>query len=202
MKSITFLIIFLLFSSQVSFSQEINDKNFYQGFIGGMFYHYGKVPIYTDNEQININHANTLGIGGKLAFNFTRFFRIGFEGYSSKAKYNIYDSYIEIGWGGILFETGFKISNFRPFAGITTGGGRLSHLSITSEPNISGTYDNVLYNSYSTFIYSPYAGIEYHFRKRLSFTLKSDFLRTINNNFEGTNGAGVRIYFGILFRKE
>ena len=196
----TSLLTLLLISiSLTSFSQE--KKGIYKGFSGGMFLHTGFInitPNYSPNYNIN---GYLQGIGGKLALSFTDYFYIGTEGYGSKCTYDKLGSYINFGWGGLLFETGYKFWKIRPFAGITIGGGHVSHLHVLSGNQTDNLQDIVIYKSFATMVYAPYFGVEYHFGKRLAFTLKTDFLRSFDNQILGGNNTGARIYFGILFRK-
>lgn len=192
------LVIILLFLPMLSFSQQ----KIYNGFVGGMFLHTGFVDIPIEYYPDKAIYGNFYGLGGKIAFNFTDYLRIGSEGYSSGCEYDHAGSYIDIGWGGILFEGGYKIQNIRPFAGITLGGGNVKNLLIVNGSKTDNQIDNVIYRHYNIFVYIPYAGFEYHFKKKLCFTLKADWLHTPKPQIEGNKHTGARIYLGILFRKK
>ncbi len=155
-----FLVLFFL----LVFNDDLNAQNkVYQGLIGGMFLHQGYFeykPDFLVNQQITGRFS---GIGGKIAFNFTPFFRVGSEGYSSKCVYSENKSFFEIGWGGILLETGYLFNKIRPFACTTIGGGGITQLHIG---NMSQNKIVADYYTYSLFVYSLFTGMEFHLTKK------------------------------------
>jgi len=195
-----FLILFLLiFTLQNSFSQGKN--KIYNNFVGGMFYHTGffsMSPSFLYNEKISGYFS---GVGGKLAFNITPYFRIGTEGYASKCIYDKKDSFFDIGWGGILFEGGYNFGKIRPFGGLTFGGAGVTQMHVITGDNTDFYSDFIIYRKYSTFVYSAFVGVEYQLTSKILFTLKFDNLSTFGKKFDGQNNGGQRFYFGILFKK-
>lgn len=199
-KILTVLFLTIIVNVNYLFSQTSEYKGIYKGFIGGMFFHTGFADFDTEIQNNHIK-GTYKGIGGKIAFNFTDYFRIGSEGYSSQCNYDEKGSYISFGWGGILLESGVKVHKFRFFAGSTFGGGGVSNLFVVSGNSSDFENDDVIFRKYSTFVYSPFLGCEFFAGKKLTLVLKSDFLSTVNNQFEGNNNSGLRIYVGIMFRK-
>ncbi len=171
----------------------------YKGFIGGMFVHRGHTKITT--EIPNDISAYCFGIGGKIAFNFGNYFRIGSEGYSSHYSYGGNGSYLSLGWGGILLESGKSFTKFRIIAGATFGGGGIKNLYIISGKYTDFDKDTVIFRKNASFIYAPYCGIEIFLGKKLTLVSKIDFVSNLHKQFEGNNTLGARYYVGIMFRK-
>lgn len=184
MKLKLLTLILLLLSSKFLFAND----NTQSKLIGGMYVHSGYLS--------NINDFS-YGLGGKLSFKLSKYFRIGTEGYGSSSEFKNDGSFYSIGWGGVLGEFLFyneKKTNF--IIGFTFGGAVNKQMDIIEDNNEIVVPDMVFWRKESTFIISPFVSFEYAISKKANLSVKFDYLISPSNEIFN---SGLRVYIGCLF---
>lgn len=183
----------------------LQSDKIYKGFSGGMYVHLGYIKsakfslydgasstFFPEKKQIN---DLTYGIGGVLKFFIGKYFRLGFEGYASTSNYEKIGSKYKLGWGGLLVDCYYPLGRFLPYVGLTIGGGGVSNLSFVQ---VSPTYKEVLYDKYTTFLITPFVGVEYMLTDRINCSFKVDFICDVLGEHDSF-AWGPRFYLGIIF---
>ena len=154
------------------------------GTIGAVGYHAEGVPF---------------GLGGVLRFHFIDHIRVGGEGYVSKLSQMPGGSYIRLGWGGLLIDGYWQLGRWKPYAGLTVGGGSLSTLLIRDgdEKDWQPESDALLHNQ-AVMLIDPFVGVEFALTKAMHLTLKADYILPLTSRDCPT---GVRLYFGFIFAR-
>lgn len=193
MKKLFLTIIFLFFIIS-AFSLDTN-KNIYSG--GMLILQPGY--MITENEFQNIHNLN-FGIGGILRFYFYEYFTAGIYGGSQKTKYNSSNSknsYINLGYGGIIIGFSRKTNKLRYTVSAFIGKGTIRNLHIESQNN------NMLVDAYfyknSTIILSPVLSIDYAVSQRLLITLQTVCLTAKFDNNKSLYNPTLQL--GILFNR-
>ena len=184
--------------------QDVENKKMHiQGYSGGMMFHTGYLSgghlnISDIQGKVNIEGA-PVGIGGLLRFHLGKHLRIGGEGYTSTLRYGGNDSYMTLGWGGLLIDYQWKIDKFTVFLGATIGGGSIKNITVLH--TINSIEKSAVYRKYALMIADPFMGMEYALTRRIRLITKADFI--ININQKQTDFAiGPRVYAGIVFFHE
>lgn len=169
-----------------------------QGFDGGMMVHAGY--LRGTLEQIGYDAKGVpVGLGGVLRLHLGRHFRIGGEGYVSTLNQMKNGSKLKYGWGGILADAYMNIGRLRPYVGVTVGGGAMTTLLMTEQPQndwaqIDGTY----YHKQGFLAVDPFIGFDIAVIGPMRITLKADYLLPVTSGFEMLP-HGPRVYFGFIF---
>ncbi len=184
----------------------IESNGIYQGFSGGMFLNGGYTNVDSDVVPSGTISGFTFGLGGKLAFNFTRFFRVGLGGYTSKCIYDDNNSYYSIGWGGFSLEGIYRISFLRIALGLMIGGGSINqmHIADATGDKTNGLTGDVFFRARGTFLYTPTLSFEFFVSDSICLLLMIDFLMGLPGDI-GDNAdfwTGPRGFVGILFNKQ
>lgn len=196
-------IITLLAITQATFAQDSKPQGAlsYRGFSGGMMLHSGWVSrgdMVVGSSTQSLSGA-TLGIGGAVRFRFGDHLRIGTEGYTSSLGYGKWGSSLSIGWGGLLVDWCWKVRRFAPYIGATIGGGRVTNLTLTSNPTLDTLPEEQLsYRTYGVGVVVPFVGIEYPLSEHMSLVAKGDWLISLSHQ-EFDFPSGVRCYVGVMF---
>ena len=185
------LIIIPLFSGE-SLKMELKPAN--ARISGMMMIHGGYLKIG------NISGFSS-GVGGKMTYNLTPFFRIGTEGHSSSSTYDDAGSYFSLGWGGATFELMVRRGIFQFAGGVTVGGGSISHLQYISGTNSDTLPDQVLFQSYAVFLFTPTLSFEFFIKEHMAVVLKSDYLMGLPGKIADGMTTGPKLYLGIMFQK-
>lgn len=201
MKRHIILTVILLFSGLVCcYAQK---EKAIKGFSGGMMVHGGHVfqSDYPGSGVVNISNF-TYGIGGCAKIHFSKHFRAGFEGYFSNSPLNKgleRGSFNKLFWTGALADWFWDYGKFRPYIGVTVGGGmETSYYMFEGNKSDWEKEDNAVFHKQPFFCIDPYIGVEYALGKALRLTLKADWLTAINS--DGLNKPfGPRFYFGFIF---
>ena len=190
------IVIFLHSNAQNADSKKFN----FRGYSGGMMLHTG----YLYSGKMNINAQKIIiqgfptGIGGAMRFHFGKNFRVGGEGYASTLSYGEKNnSYISLGWGGLLVDYHWQINKFSIFFGGTLGGGGIKNVTVTNTA-INSIKENAIYQKYSIMIVDPFVGMEYGFTQRMSVTAKIDWILNISEKRTDLP-TGARVYLGFSF---
>ena len=204
-----FLIILLfIFYCLFTNGQEEKRKFVYSGYSGGMMLHLGYVK---SNTFTFINSSSqfletmqlkglTFGIGGQARVHFGKHLRIGTEGYFSEHKYKN-DSYVSVGWGGILADYTWQTGKFKLFAGGTVGGASQQNLTIFIEQKNNYIVDGVMsYRKYGFICFVPFAGIEFALSKSINLIFKTDYMLNVSKQQDDFL-TGLRFYFGFAFSR-
>lgn len=180
----------------------------FSGFSGGMMLHTGYVSggtvMLTDAGGAQVFSQKMsgmpLGIGGALKLHFGNWLRVGTEGYSTSLSYGDFDSYMNIGWGGLLADCLFNANGrFMPFAGVTVGGGVAKNLTVTERTPADFTVENnASFRKYTFMCVVPFAGVEYAATPRVRVVLKADYMLNVSNR-QNDFATGPRIYLGFMF---
>lgn len=171
----------------------------YRGFDGGMMLHTGYLngtiaPLGNYRAQ-----GAPMGIGGVARIHLGEHLRVGGEGYISTLSQLDNGSYIECGWGGVLADFYWIFGRFQPYAGLTIGGGALTHNLMFESPTMDWKpVGNTVFQKQGFMAIDPFVGCDYILTKALHLTLKLDYLCAIGQAAP-TMPTGPRIYFGILF---
>lgn len=156
---------------------------------------------YPGSTPVKISSL-TYGIGGCAKIQFTKHFRVGFEGYFSNAPISKgleSGSFNKLFWSGALVDWFWKCGKFYPYIGATVGGGmETSYYMFEGDKHDWEAEEYAVYHKQPFFCVDPYIGVEYAVGKALRLTLKADWLTAINSN--GINMPhGPRFYFGFIF---
>ena len=197
------VILSILAVSQATIAQDTKPQGAlsYRGFSGGMMLHAGWVvrgDMMVGSSTQSLSGA-TLGIGGAVRFRFGDHLRIGTEGYTSSLGYGKWGSSLSIGWGGLLVDWSWKVGRLTPCVGATIGGGRVTNLTLTSNPALDTLPEEQLsYRTYGVGVVVPFVGIEYPLSERMSLVAKGDWLFSLSSQ-EFDFPSGVRCYVGVMF---
>lgn len=188
----TYLLLTILFFSLQGYGQKTSQPLF----IGGMFVHGG----YISNLRIDQSVSGPVsGIGGKLAFFISPYFRIGTEGYASTYNYSDATGFYKLGWGGLLAEYMLGNGKAIPVLGLTIGGGKIKDLYILEGKDGDRLPDNAIYQVYTVAIVAPYVSIEYALKENIRLTAKVDYVTSITRDAVAHFAEGPRFYLGVLF---
>ena len=192
----------ILFSSV--FAQNTDGKKLnFQGYSGGMMIHTG----YLFGGELNIRDASAptkiqgtpFGIGGALRFHFGKHLRIGTEGYSSNLRYGEKkNSFLSLGWGGLLVDCQWKINKTTIFCGGTIGGGSVKNVAVADNINAESSERNAVYRKYGVMLITPFVGMEYAISSRICLVVKVDCVTNLTNK-QSDFAIGPRIYTGFIF---
>lgn len=196
--SLIFLTIFTYFNV---FSQEDNvrNKNFFNGYDGGMMLHAGYVKTY--NYALDMTQEGwTKGIGGAIRFHLGKHYRIGTEGYVSNLGLMDNHSYIKTFWAGLLNDFYWQIGKFMPYAGITIGGGTLTNCLIFEGSSLDWNPESeVIFKKDNIIAVDPFIGCDYCVSDAMHLTFKIDYLMNCNLNKSIYFPTGPRFYIGFIF---
>ena len=205
MKKIRFLLYILATVLATANLQAQEKKKVIKGFSGGMMVNAGYVFGQDSPSSYNIRISDaTFGLGGCAKLHFTEHFRAGFEGYFSSAPLHRgmeRGSHNKLFWSGALADWFWTKDKFRPYVGVTVGGGMETALYMFEGDKHDWLPEGpTILHKQGFFAVDPYAGVEYAVGKALRLTLKADWLIAINS--DGFNRpTGPRIYFGIIFAR-
>ncbi|MBR1835427.1 MAG: hypothetical protein IJ785_07990 [Bacteroidales bacterium] len=165
-------------------------------FDGGMMLHAGVV----NGQMSDLNYTAkgvTTGIGGTLRFHLCRHLRVGCEGFMSTLSQLGNDSYVRLGWGGVVVDAYWQLDRWTPYVGLTLGGGNATTLLV-----FDGSSDdwlpepNAVLHSEGFMFVDPYLGIEYALTEAVHLTLRVDRLAPFSHSDIPT---GPRLYLGFIF---
>lgn len=192
--SLLYIVSFLLLFSPALRAQE---KGVFRGCDGGMMIHTGYISCDIPSLGYRASGA-PIGVGGVARAHLGSHWRVGGEGYVSKLGQMHNGSYIRYGWGGLLADFCWEFGKWMPYAGLTLGGGRITHYLMFEEADTEwGQVKNAVYHSSPFFAVDPYLGCDYAVSKVFRLTLKIDFLNGIGKNLNMPRGP--RFYLGFLF---
>lgn len=172
-------------------------NKFILGFDGGMMLHTGYLVNKVEPASLTHDGA-TFGIGGTLRLHLRNNFRIGSEGYVSTMSYRHNGSFSKTFWAGILGDWSLIIGKFRPFIGVTLGGGTVTHCIIEGGSKESWDQKKCYFNKKPFFAIDPFLGCEYALTEAVRLILKTDFLMGFSSE-EIHFPSGPRLYFGFIF---
>lgn len=191
------LITFGLLFAVTALAQEPEKKKILRGFDGGMMVHSGFLCGNLDAIGYAAKGA-PLGIGGVIHLHLGEHFRIGGEGYVSKLNQRGNGSYLEYGWGGLLADCYGTWGRFRPYIGLTLGGGAMTTLLMFEEPASAWeAVDGTRYHRQGFMAIDPFIGCDIHIAGPLHLTFKVDYLCALSAAKLLPHGP--RVYFGFLF---
>ena len=177
----------------------------YKGYSGGMFVHTGYVQsksfsVYDekDNEIKTQIKGATFGLGGKMSVYLNTYFRLGGEGYFSSCQYGATKNSCRIGWGGVHFDGVFPVKKWAPFAGITIGGGNITHFICIEKPQNNKKAFSTVFFKNPLCIINPAIGADFYVSNRISLLFKIDYMFSIYKP-EPSYPQGFRFYFGVHF---
>ncbi|MDR0364743.1 MAG: hypothetical protein LBH92_06990 [Bacteroidales bacterium] len=211
MKRVVCLCILLFLIGFVEAQERLSQRKMsFQGYSGGMLFHMGYVKgsrfdVY--DMQGNILKTCAVegmprGLGGAIRFKFGKCIRIGGGGYASTIKYNGNDSYMRVGWGGLLADCVWKINRWLPYAGATVGGGGVKNLTLlqdTKDDFVVEPY--VLYRKSSIFTITPFAGVEFALTPKINIVFMFDYQFELSKKSTNYYASGTRFYIGIMFNR-
>lgn len=175
---------------------------YYKGFSGGMMLHGGYVCETSVNESFDGFSSFTKGIGGAARVHLGKYLRVGGEGYVSTANYDENESYVSLGWGGVLADVAFEAKKFTFYAGGCFGGGAVQHLQRNYPLKNDFLHDPATnYRHYATMLMAPYLGMEYALNDGIHLTAKVDYSFPLSGKPESVCDfpIGPRLYVGFLF---
>ena len=188
------IIILILFVATASAQDSVRRVRF----SGGMMLHTGYLS--GDIAAVGFHAAGApFGLGGVIRFHFLDHLRVGGEGYVSKLSQLHNGSYIRLGWGGLLIDGYWQLERWKPYVGITVGGGSLSTLLVRNgdAKDWQSESDALLHNA-AVMIIDPFVGVEFAITKSMHLTLKADYIIPLNSRDCPT---GVRFYLGFIFSR-
>jgi hypothetical protein len=199
------LLIWVFFSTNI-FAQTPEKCFKYSGFSGGMMLHLG----YVQSKNFTLTGADNFskqlklsglawGIGGQVRLHFRNNWRVGTEGYVTEHKYSN-NSYISVGWGGILADYIWNLGKFMPFAGCTFGGGSQKNVTILEaiDNDFVLEKNNVSFRKFGFLCMAPFVGTEIALNKKIHLMLKVDYITNFSNP-QPDFVTGPRFYFGFMF---
>ena len=155
--------------------------------------------LSTNLTPISYNaEGMTFGIGGLVKFRLSDHFRNGVEGYVSTMKPSDNGSYVKVFWTGSTFDYFWQLGRWMPYAGITVGGGAVTHHIMQD-----GSYDDWVsepvsyYHKRDFLAIDPYIGCDYCLNDVMHLTLRLDYLFAIGNDVYMP--AGPRLAIGFIF---
>ena len=140
------------------------------------------------------------GIGGATRFHFGPHLRIGSEGYNSTLKYGPYDSYTQIGWGGVLADWYWDKGLVSPFVGITFGGGGVKNTTFTAPTEDDFVTEAVSFRKYGFATAVPFIGLELAVTQKMLLTFKADYMLCLSRR-KPDFVSGPRLYIGFTFSR-
>lgn len=174
----------------------------YRGFSGGMMLHAGYVNSFDTNDLFDGYSSIAKGIGGAARVHLGKHLRVGGEGYVSTANYDKNESYVSLGWGGVLADYAIETEKYTFYAGATFGGGSVQHLQ-RRLPLENDFIDDAgtNYRHYATTLLAPFVGLEYALNERIHLTAKLDYYYPLSKDVKALCDfpAGPRCYIGFLF---
>lgn len=208
-KAVCFISLLFLISVVAAQEETSPRKMSFQGYNGGMLFHLGYVK--GDRFTLYDSQGNPLescvvegipkGLGGSVRFKFGKHLRIGAEGYASTVNYNGNDSYMRVGWGGLLADCVWKIKRWLPYAGATIGGGGVKNLTLLQD--VRDDFAVEPYASYrksSIFTVTPFVGVEFALTPKITAVFKADYQFELSKK-SPEYAAGTRFYIGIMFNR-
>ncbi len=172
-----FLVLTLILSLVFTFSYSQDSKPIYSG---GMLFLQPGITIasnpYQDIQSLGF------GLGGILRFYPTEHICVGLSGGNQKTKYSSLgseNSYMSLGYGGIIFGYTFAKDKFRFCASLGVAKGRVKNLHISQQ-----TGDVLLdanYYSYAAWVAYPLVSFDYMLTKKISFTTQLINLTALYN---------------------
>ena len=187
-----------------AFSQSADSKKMkFQGYSGGMMLHTGylfggDLYLYDNPKPIKIQGI-PFGIGGTIRFCFGEHLRIGTEGYASNLTYGEKNnSFLSLGWGGVLIDCQWKIKKISIFCGGTFGGGRVKNVVVVENNIINPLETNAVYRKHGMLIIAPFIGMEYAINSRIRLISKIDCITNLTKR-QPDFAIGPRIYIGFGF---
>lgn len=204
MKSIK--IVFLVFFSLIILPSAIiaseNKKNAKKRiFGGGMLIQSVVVNLPDIADELN---GFMIGIGGRLHFYITPWFRLGTIGGAFDFSYRN-DSYFKFGYGGVTFEANIQVGRFDIAPGILIGGGSYTVIDKIQKNSDGSTL--IRESKGSTFHWAPMLSVEFAITHSLSLTLVFDFpyaaieTAKVSGGSTATHFGGPMIAFGVIFNK-
>ena len=186
------------------FSQGTDSKKMkFQGYSGGMMLHTGylfggDLYLYDSSKPIKIQGV-PFGIGGAIRFCFGEHLRIGIEGYSSNLMYGEKNnSFLSLGWGGVLIDCQWKIKKTSIFCGGTFGGGGVKNIAVVGNDLINPLEANAVYRKYGVIVITPFVGMEYAMSTKIHLIIKVDCITNLTKK-QSDFVIGPRIYIGFNF---
>lgn len=165
-------------------------------FDGGMMIHAGYVKGHIDALNHTSRGAST-GIGGIMRFHVASHLRVGCEGYVSTLSLLGGDSYVRLGWGGVVVDGYWTFGRWTPFVGLTIGGGSGTTLLVfDGSSNDWAPEAQAVLHSDSFMLLNPYLGIEYALTHAVHLTLRVDRLTPIA---QSDIPVGPRLFLGFVF---
>ena len=193
------LLITFIFLGLNVFSQ--NEEKIFNGYDGGMMLHLGYVSENVEAVDFKAGGV-TKGIGGAIRFHFGEHYRIGTEGYVSTLSLKkdlVEGSYIKTFWAGLINDFYWQCGKFRPYVGLTVGGGTLTDCFIFEGNNHDWNQESSVIINKSAFVaIDPYIGCDYSLTDALHLTFKIDYLNGFNKS-ELYLPTGPRFYIGAIF---
>lgn len=190
-----YIIISLLVLSTAAFAQE--KKKLIKGYDGGMMVHTGYLagtlsPISYKAEGM------TFGIGGLVKFRLSDHFRNGVEGYVSTMEPTDNGSYVKVFWTGSTFDYFWQLGKWMPYAGVTLGGGVITHHIMLNGDKTDWLPEPVSYYHKKDFLaIDPYIGCDYCVSDTMHLTIRLDNLFAIGNDVYMPSGP--RLAIGFIF---
>ena len=174
----------------------------YQGFSGGMMLHAGYVQSKSSQAYFEGYQSLCQGVGGAARVHLGKYLRLGGEGYVSSANYDANESYVSLGWGGVLADVALPLKKWTLYAGGSFGGGSVQHLQRNRPlendfiPDLSSNYRH-----YATMLLTPYVGVEYALNDGIHLTAKIDYAMPMAKDKQSICDfpLGPRLYIGFLF---
>lgn len=199
-KAIFFIFICFL-SSNNTFSQiqsvksELNTgkKDKYSG---GMLFLQGGGIIYNNQHQQIKDFS--YGFGGILRIYLYKYICIGIYGGTQKTNYHTQlskNSYLQIGYGGILVGGSIRKNKFRYSLSACLGGGSIKNLHI-EEQSKQRLLESYIYKT-PVFIVTPLVSLDYFINPKIALSLQGTCLVGINNHHNPLYNPCLQI--GILF---
>jgi len=165
----------LLYS--LTYNAYCQEKSLYSG--GMLFFQPGYTRYQNQSQEIS---NFSFGLGGLLRFYPTKHLCVGLAGGTQKAKYitsGSVNSYISLGYGGLIFGYTFIHGKMRFCANIGLARGRLKNLHITQQ-NGSIINQGDFY-SYGAWVVYPSLSFDYMLTKKISFTTQLIHLSAVYN---------------------
>lgn len=184
--------VFLLLSINIIIAQEQVKKK-PLSFQGGMYY--GSGYGWLTNDFVEAKGVLT-GLGGRIHFNFFKYFRAGIMGNSATINYEN-NSYLKVTTFGLTAEAYYVIGRFNLAFGAYGGMCINRNLHVFAK---NGSYINADFKKKSLGFISPMLTVSYQVTHKLSLGIISDYLYaplfSDENDFQLVNAR-----FGIFFNR-